>query len=64
MKFKSTYLKSIEKLKSITLQKNYDKIMTKDCAQNNVRNTTNLKEPQVPQIAQIYLRIVVSECQI
>ena len=45
-------------------KKKYDKIMTKVCAQNNVRNTTNLKEPQVPQIAQIYLRIVDSECQI
>ena len=45
-------------------KKKYDKIMTKDCAQNNVRNTTNLKEPQVPQIAQVYLRIVDSECQI
>ena len=39
---------------------NYDK----ERSQNHVRNTTNLKEPQVPQIAQIYLRIVVSECQI
>ena len=36
--------------------------MTKECPQNNARNTTNLKEPQVPQIAQIYLEV--AGCQI